>query len=155
MHPARCKDCAVFCGGSNTSTCDTFGSKSSPRARSDVLGNTCGSSPSASALLSLPVKAAARCLLDPCERPPWPVTTTFGGPCCERYAPILPARERVLVNKMMREPVRPPTRLSRQTVFIFAITSPSRLPKVQVANSSVRCVGRRCRRGETSRVVCG
>jgi hypothetical protein len=93
--------------------------------------------------------------LDACwsrARPFWPVTTTFGTACSERYTPILPALMRVFVNMIRRELARPSVS-SRQTVLSFASTSASRFPDVYGANLSARCAGRRCSCGETSRVV--
>jgi hypothetical protein len=158
VRPARCKKSAVFRGGSNTNTCDTDGSKSSPRARSDVLSSTRGAffTSAASGGSAAPGKGRrnpARCLLEPCARPPWPVTTTFGTACSAKYAPISPALVRVLANMITRELARPASASSRQTALSFASTSALRLPDVYGANSTARCAGRRCSRGETSRVV--
>lgn len=79
VRPARCRKSAVFRGGSSTNTCDTLGSKSSPRARRDVLSSTRGASapdPAAQALASEPttgdecfpgrgLRNPARCLFEP------------------------------------------------------------------------------------------
>ena len=154
MRPARCKKSAVFRGGSNTNTCDTDGSKSSPRARSNVLSSTRGTytSASGSAAPGQGRRNPARCLLEPCARPPWPVTT-FRTACSARYAPISPALVRVFANMITRDDRRPASASSRQTVLSFASTSALRFPDVYDPNSSARCAGRRCNRGETSRVV--